>query len=176
MRIGLLSDSHGKTRRLRAALELLAIRGVEAVVHCGDIGCTKSLRLLESTGIPSWLVAGNMDCHLQHELEALSQGTSITYWYSTVEVPLGDDKYLVATHGDNEGLLDELIRGQRFPYVCHGHTHRARDERIGDVRVICPGAITGPRHPAVPTVAILDATTDTLEFYDIARPDHPIPV
>ncbi len=174
MRIGLMSDSHGKTRRFRAALELLAARDVEAIVHCGDICCLESLRLLAGTGIPTWLVAGNMDRHLLHELEALAQGTSVTYWYSTVEVPLGDDTHLVATHGHNEGLLEELIRGQRFPYVCHGHTHRARDERIGDVRVICPGAITSPRHPAVSTVALLDTTADTVAFFDVARPDRPI--
>ncbi len=37
MRIGLLSDSHGKTRKLRTALELLAQHKVDAIVHCGDI-------------------------------------------------------------------------------------------------------------------------------------------
>jgi len=117
-----------------------------------------------------------MDRHLRHELETVSCGTSITFWYSTVEVPLENDEHLIATHGDNEDLLDELIRGQRFPYVCHGHTHSARDERIGDVRVICPGAITHPRHPRIATVVVLDTVSDTVEFYDIAQPDHPIPV
>lgn len=176
MRIGLLSDSHGKKRKLRAALDVLTTRGVDAVVHCGDICCTKSIKLLADTGIPTWLVAGNMDRHLRHELENTAQRTSITYWYSSVEVPIEDDEHLVATHGDNEDLLEELIRGQRFPYVCHGHTHQARDRRIGDVRIICPGAIAGPRHPPVATVAILDTVTDKLDFYDIAQPDRPIDI
>ncbi|MDP6629817.1 MAG: metallophosphoesterase family protein [Kiritimatiellia bacterium] len=176
MRIGLVSDSHGKRRKLRAALDVLAARGVEAVVHCGDICGTRSLHILASTGIPTWLVAGNMDRDLLHQLETMTRDTSITFWYSTVEVPLGNDRYLVATHGDNEDLLDELIRGQRFPYVCHGHTHRARDLRIGDVRVICPGAITGPRHPAVATVAILDTEADSLVYYDIAQPDRSVQI
>jgi putative phosphoesterase len=174
MRIGLISDSHGKTRRLRAALELLAMRGVDAIVHCGDICCLKSLRLLAGTGIPAWLVAGNMDRDLQHQLKAMAQGSTVTFWYSTVEVPLDNGEHLVATHGDSEDLLDELIQGQRFPYVCHGHTHRARDLRIGDVRVICPGAISAPRHPRVATAAILDTASDTLAFYDIAQPDAAI--
>jgi putative phosphoesterase len=174
MRIGILSDSHGKTRKLRVALEVLVSRGVEAIVHCGDICCTRSLHLLASTGIPAWLVAGNMDRHLHHQLEKMSEGAGVTFWYSSVEVPIENDEYLIAVHGDNEGLLEELIRGQRFPYVCHGHTHRARDIRIGDVRVICPGAIAGPRHLPVATIAILDTVTDALDFYDIAQPDQPI--
>ncbi len=174
MRIGIVSDSHGKVRKLGAALDLLAARGADALVHCGDICCTRSLRLLASTGIPTWLVAGNMDRHLHHELEAISRHASVHFWYSSVEVPIENDEHLVATHGDNEGLLEELIRGQRFPYVCHGHTHRARDTRIGNVRIICPGAIAGPRHLPVATVAILDTISDTLDFYDIAQPDNPI--
>jgi len=117
-----------------------------------------------------------MDRHHLHELEAGSQRTAVVFQRNTAEVPLGNDEYLVATHGDNEDLLAALIRGRCFPYVCHGHTHRARDERIGEVRVICPGAITGSKHPAVPTVAILDTGSDTVEFHDMYHPGKPVPV
>ena len=44
----------------------------------------------------------------------------------------------MATHGDNAHLLSERISGERFPYVCHGHTHCIRDEQFDSVRVICP--------------------------------------
>ncbi len=171
-----MSDSHGKVRKLQTALDVLSSLGVEAMVHCGDTCSIRSLSSLALTGTPTWLVAGNMDRDLLHELEVMSQGTSINYWYSSIEVPIENDEFLVATHGDNEGLLEELIRKQRFPYVCHGHTHRARDVRVGDTRVICPGAIAGPRYPSVATVAILDTVTDQLDFYDIARPDRPISI
>ena len=125
-------------------------------------------------GVPAWLVAGNMDRDLLQRLDAATQGSTVTYWHSTVEVPIENDTYLVATHGDNEELLAELIRGEQFPYVCHGHTHHARDVRQGQTRIICPGALAGPRHPHVPTVALLDTVADTVEFYDVAQPDRPI--
>ena len=77
-----------------------------------------------------------------------------------VEVPLGDGEHLAATHGHRETILDGLIGGQQFPYVCHGHSHRVRDERIGRTRVINPGAL---HHAKVHTIAMLDTDTDMLE-------------
>ena len=174
MRIGLMSDSHGKTRLLNRGIQIVLKLEAQAIVHCGDICCLEGLRLLRRAGVPAWLVAGNMDRDLLQRLDASSQGSTVTYWHSTVEVPIENDTYLIATHGDNEELLAELIRGEQFPYVCHGHTHHARDVRQGQTRIICPGALAGPRHPHVPTVALLDTIADTVEFYDIAQPDRPI--
>ncbi|MBT3296127.1 MAG: metallophosphoesterase family protein [Verrucomicrobia bacterium] len=174
MRIGLMSDSHGKTRLLERAIEIVLGLKAEAIVHCGDICSMESLRLLRGAGVPAWLVAGNMDRDMRHRLDASAQGSTVTYWHSTVEVPIENDTYLIATHGDNEDLLAELIRGEQFPYICHGHTHHARDVRQGQTRIICPGALAGPRHPHFPTVALLDTVADTVEFYDVAQPDRPI--
>jgi predicted phosphodiesterase len=56
--------------------------------------------------------------------------------------------------------LGELVHSGQFPYVCHGHTHKVRDERIGEVHVINPGALRRARRH---TVAILDTDGDTLE-------------
>ena len=175
MKIGLVSDSHGKVRILDTALGILTARDVCAVVHCGDICCIASVSLLDSLGVPVWLVAGNMDRNLQN-LYAEARNTDVTFSYGSVELPLGDGEFLVATHGHDAHLLDGLIRGQQFPYVCHGHTHRIRDERWGNIRVICPGALYDPRHPDFPSAAILDTKLDEVTFYDISRPDTPIHV
>ena len=63
--------------------------------------------------------------------------------------------------------LSALIASGQFPWVCHGHTHRTRDERIGKVRVINPGALKSPRDPRHPTVAVLDTEADMLEFIEL---------
>jgi len=67
---------------------------------------------------------------------------------------------VAATHGHDPRLLGELIADCQFPYVCHGHTHRLRDERVGDVRIINPGAL---HRAKMHTVAVLDTDTDVLE-------------
>ncbi len=169
MRIGLLSDSHGNTSALRSALSVLTKLDVEAIVHCGDICCLDSLQMLTRLKTPAWLVAGNMDSNLIHQLQSKARNTTVTFHHNTVEVPLGNNNYLVATHGDNDYLLDELVNGGQFPYVCQGHTHRASDSRHGSIRLTCPGAISAPRHPNYPTVAVIDTDADKVNFYNIAN-------
>jgi len=159
MKIGIISDSHGKAERLRAALEVLARRGVEAVVHCGDIGSVACMELLGSAPVPTYAIPGNMDRHVER-FAATASRSGVTFAWEVVRVPIGDNEYLVATHGDDEDILGELINEQQFRYVCHGHTHNRRDERIGKVRVINPGAL---HHAKRHTVAVLDTDTDKLE-------------
>ncbi len=162
MRIGILSDTHGMADRLADALRLLTDRRADALVHCGDIGTGEMLRQLADTGLPTFAVMGNVD-HYPAPLLAAAREAGATLEVETVEAPLGDGRYLVATHGHDADLLEDLIRGEQFPYVCHGHTHVWRDERIGSVRVINPGALCRPKGPRHPTVALLDTERDTVE-------------
>ena len=167
MIIGILSDTHGRTDRLSSALSLFADAGVEAIVHCGDICSTKCIQVLGTASVPTYLVAGNMDWGVFH-IPRTAAKAGVNFSRDTVEVDLGDGRHLIATHGHHEDLLDDLIRGGQFPYVCHGHTHRLRDDRIGNVRVINPGALNHPRNPRHPTAAILDTATDTLTILDLS--------
>ena len=166
MRIGIVSDSHGKTRRLRAALRLLAERDVDAVVHCGDVVSVECVEALGAFGRPAYVVLGNMDRRGQR-LHDAAERAGVNFAWEVIEVPLGRRQYLVATHGDDPSVLAGLVAGEQFPYVCHGHTHRVRNERLGAVRVINPGALCHPRghHPA--TVAVLDTEADSVETVEV---------
>ena len=163
MKLGLVSDTHGNAQRLERALELLRARGIEAVVHCGDLGSEQILAVLGNASVPAYAVLGNVDYGA--DLLEAARRYGVTLSRESVEVAIGGGHYLVATHGHHQALLDSLILGGQFPYVCHGHTHRRRDDRIGAVRVINPGAL---QRAAVHTVAVLDTTADTVEFIAIA--------
>jgi putative phosphoesterase len=111
-----------------------------------------------------------MDQHIVRNLSTVSQGTNVIFEQNIVEVQLENGKKLAATHGDNSYVMDNLVYSREFDYVCHGHTHRISDSRIDNTRIICPGAVSGPRYPDFPTVAVLDSKSDSLEFYNIDNP------
>jgi len=155
MKIGVVSDSHGKANRLEAAIEKFVSCGVQAVVHCGDVGSVECLELLASAGVPAYAVAGNMDRDVE-ALEAAAARCGVIFSRRYVEVPLGRAKLLAATHGDDRALLDELVKCGRYAYVCHGHTHRARSARRGEVRIVNPGALRRSLDAWRATAAIID--------------------
>jgi len=163
MLIGIVADSHGHHDVLARAIEILTDRGAQAIVHCGDLGTLACVAPLAAAPVPVYAVAGNMDRHLAELASAMARA-SVTFGRRTTEVPLGDGRFLVATHGHNAHLLDELVAGAQFPYVCHGHTHRAGDHRVGPVHVICPGALHSPRGRRDLTCALLETTADTVEL------------
>jgi uncharacterized protein len=166
MLIGLLSDSHADASRLKKGISLLVQQGVDILVHCGDIVAEDHVAILADSGLPAYLVAGNMDRHAgRFAKEAKRRG--VNFAADFLEVPLGEGEHLIAMHGDNEQLLCELVEGGQFPYVCHGHTHRTADKTFGSVRVICPGALTHPRCPKYPTVAVLDTDSGTVAFAEV---------
>ncbi|RPI60200.1 MAG: hypothetical protein EHM48_07625, partial [Planctomycetaceae bacterium] len=109
----------------------------------------------------------NTDRHVEC-LDTAAHECGVHFAWEVATVPIGGDCFLAATHGHDEGVLGELILGQQFKYVCHGHTHHLRDDRIGVCRIINPGAL----HRSIrPTITILDTETDVLEIFDV--PDQP---
>ncbi len=166
MKIGIVSDCHGRAKKLRAALEILAGRGVQTVVHCGDVMTVECIEMLGACGVPAYAVVGNMDRRVSR-LEAAAERCGVSFAWEVLEVPIGPERFLVVTHGHDEDVLETLVAGRQFPYVCHGHSHCRRDERIGPVRVINPGALYHPKAPHTPTVAVLDTQGDTVESIEV---------
>ncbi len=160
MLIGILSDSHGQHRMVRKAMSLFDKSGVSHIIHCGDVGGIPVID--EMVGNDCTFVWGNMDSRdggLEEYLQTV--GISIPVAVPT-RLTLGGKRFAVF-HGHEPAFalsLDTLD----VEYVLHGHTHTARDERVGSVRVINPGALhDAPRK----TVAVLDTVSDSLSFHEI---------
>ena len=168
MRVAIVSDSHGHAAALAGALGVLSDQGCDAIVHCGDISNRSSVAALGAAAAETYLVAGNMD-RRYHDLADDARRVGVHFSPRCIEVPLGGGEHMAVTHGHDGHLLDGLIAGGQFAYVCHGHTHRRRDERNGRVRIICPGALSHPRRPRRPGLAVLDVDADELTFIDLPR-------
>jgi putative phosphoesterase len=176
MKVGLVSDSHGNSAKLQQAIDLLQKMVVQAIVHCGDICSVNDINILSQVELPIWITSGNMDFQMQDELQQATRNTNITFELETAEIPIGNDEFMIATHGDDDYLLDEIIKSGHFHYICHGHTHRAADIRQGNVRLICPGSVAYPRGFPVPTAAIIDTSTDKVEFFNLSQPEAATPI
>jgi putative phosphoesterase len=160
MLIGIMSDSHGKVARVRAACALFEPLGVQLIVHCGDVGGQGVFD--ELVGRNCRYVWGNTD-EPDGSLRAYLQAVGLPAPTSIPLVIEADGRTLHVYHGHEPEFARELRRPQA-DYILHGHTHAARDERISGARVINPGALHRAFHY---TVATLDTARDQVEFHTI---------
>ncbi|MFA9477279.1 metallophosphoesterase [Phycisphaerales bacterium AB-hyl4] len=167
-RIGLLSDSHGRAKTTRLAVEVLLSQEVDLLVHLGDVGTVEVIDALageisQRSGQPieAHLVFGNTDW----DTDALARYARELGVH--VDDPVGrlpvEQGTLVFCHGHQADVLHQAI-AEQVRYLCHGHTHRTLDQRQGSTRVINPGALFRAQRY---TVAVLDTADDELTFYPV---------
>jgi len=176
MKIGIVSDSHGLVDRLRLALDMFASRGVQAVVHCGDLGTQACLEALAEPGVPAYAVGGNVDVEVGNPddsgagLFRPTEVAGVTFAWESVTFPVAAGTSVAVTHGHDPLVFARLVNDHANQFLLHGHTHRQRNECLeregsaGPVYIINPGALNKPRTPDHPTVAVLDTENDTVEF------------
>lgn len=161
MRIGILSDSHGRADTTRQAVAALLEHGAQMLIHLGDIGSEAVLD--ELVGRNARIVLGNCDWHMASDLTRYARLVGIV-----VDDPLGvidvDGKRIAYTHGHLATVMRDAMAAEP-DYLLHGHTHELRDQRVGKVRVINPGALF---RAARYTAAVLDPSRDALEIIELA--------
>jgi putative phosphoesterase len=141
--VGVISDTHGLLRPAAAA----ALRGVELIVHAGDIGQRRVLEGLEELA-PVVAVRGNVD---RRELVGDHPRTRV------VQV---DGALLYVLHDLLELDLDPAAAG--FQAVIFGHSHKPSIERRDGVLFLNPGA-AGPHRFKLPvTLAVLEVQGTSL--------------
>jgi len=134
--IGLIADTHGLLRPEAVA----ALRGVDRILHAGDVGRISVLEELEKLA-PVTAVRGNVD-----------NGGWAERLPMTAEIELGP-VWIYMIHIVDDLDLDLVAAG--FSVLVYGHSHRAVIERRGGLLRVNPGS-AGPRRFDLPvTVARL---------------------
>ncbi len=139
MRIGLISDTHGLVR----PQVLLVLKGVDRILHAGDVGGRDVLALLARVA-PVEAVFGNVDVpgdpQLSNFLSERIEGL-------TVHV----------SHGHELGSPTpaRLLARYDADVLVYGHTHRPLIHRAGARLVVNPGSAGPRRFDIKPSVAIL---------------------
>jgi putative phosphoesterase len=159
MKLGILSDSHGRVAILRQALARLDAEGVDAVIHCGDIGGIDSIE--ELAGRRAWFVWGNTDSP-QPRWQVHVEELDLAWPAGPLRLTL-DDHVIGVFHGHERGF-GQAVKSGEYDYIFYGHTHEQGDKRVGRTRLINPGAL---HRVAVRTVAVLDLASDSLQFLTI---------
>jgi putative phosphoesterase len=160
MLIGILSDTHDRVNAMAAAIQLLQEHHAEYFIHCGDVGGEAVLDHL--AGLAAAFVWGNNDWD-RKSLEAYAERLGIKCLGAEGELELGG-KRVVVMHGDDFAARQRVLAGQSCDYLLEGHTHVRKDEHVGTVRCINPGALYRARQK---TVALLDTAMDQLTFLQV---------
>jgi putative phosphoesterase len=160
MKIGIVSDTHGRQLNTRLALDELKTRGIHVVLHCGDIDDPDSIGLF--AGFEVHFVFGNCDWDrtpLRHKMTQV--GATLHENFGHVEL---EGVRIAFTHGDDKGLLYDLEKSGAYDFLFYGHTHIAEEHTTGPTRVINPGAL----HRARPkTFVVVDLETRVVERIEI---------
>lgn len=142
MEIGLISDTHGLLRP--EAVE--ALRGVNLILHAGDVGGPGILEKLALLA-PVQAVRGNVDNDVS--------GKKLPV-YDVVETAAG---LLYLHHGHLDPDID--FESAQIRTIVSGHTHEPLIERRKDILHINPGS-AGPRRFSLPVsvarLSIADGT------------------
>jgi putative phosphoesterase len=142
MKVGLISDTHGKLR----ARVLEVFEGVDVILHAGDIGDLNIITELETIA-PVHAVQGNTDDSEIRE----RYGESVTVELAGLSITV--------THGHLLGAPTPRLLRSHFPnadVVIYGHTHTPLIERSSRPILINPGAAGPARFNVRPSVAILE--------------------
>lgn len=145
--VGLISDTHGQLRPEISDL----FKGVDLIVHAGDVGGAAVLRDLAMIA-PVLAVSGNMD---DRQAPLLPRERLIPIGSLTLHV----------SHGDELGrpTPELLLATYDAEVIVYGHTHRPLLLRARGRVVVNPGA-AGPRRfnltPSIAKLVVQDRFAD----------------
>jgi uncharacterized protein len=155
LKIAVLSDTHGLLR----PEVLLQLKGVESILHLGDVGDPKILDTLREYA-PLTAIRGNVDksgpCSRLPETEVL----------------LFDGAYIYLLHDISTLHLDPAAA--KFAAVLYGHSHKAEIRRHKGVLYFNPGSCGPRRFNLAVTMGYLHVSEDGNVEAEIVDLDIPL--
>ena len=166
MKICIVSDSHDRADSLVAAVRAARSAGAQAVVHCGDVIGTQTLRPLLDLGLAVHVVHGNNlgDLLSMARLAASSQGL-LNYHGFDADIRLGGRRIYLTHH-------PHQARGMActgdFDLVCCGHLHVASIAQQANILgghtwLLNPGTVAGVGASATWILADLESMSFALQ-------------
>lgn len=165
MKIGIISDTHGRVDAWRKAEAVFA--GVNLIVHAGDVlyhpprlGCSDGYDVpamaeaLNSSTIPIVIAQGNCDAQVYEELLDMPVQSP----YALVEF---EGLRIVVTHGHLHTREQMIVTGKKYgaDVFVSGHTHIPVLERVEGLVLMNPGSAAIPKYERngepIPSVGLI---------------------
>lgn len=170
-----MSDTHDHIERAIKALNILLDRGIDTVIHLGDIISPFMPRFMWEKAIRKDFklvaVRGNND----GDINTLSKRFSENGWtlYSDPTIVNINGRRLFIMHGYGSADLTEDIAiaiaksMEDIDAVLYGHTHRIKAMRINNKLVLNPGEVCGYLTGKA-SVAILNTSDLSVEIIELS--------
>ncbi|HZQ61448.1 MAG TPA: metallophosphoesterase family protein [Casimicrobiaceae bacterium] len=165
MKICVVSDSHDRADALATAVRAGAAAGASAVIHCGDLIGTQTLRGALEVGLPMHVIHGNnWGDPVSLSRWARERPGQLEYYGADARLTLSDRRIFVV-HYPEYGYA--MACTGEWDLVCCGHSHEAGIERVRNVKngqtwLVNPGTVAGLAAPA--TWILGDLATMTFEL------------
>jgi putative phosphoesterase len=146
VKICIVSDSHDRSDALAAAVREGAARGAQAVIHCGDVIGTQTLRGALGAGLPMHVIHGNnLGDPVSLSRWARESNGRLHYHGADARLELGGRRIFVV-HYPEYGYA--MACTGDWDLVCCGHSHEAGIEQVANVKggktwLVNPGTVAG---------------------------------
>jgi putative phosphoesterase len=159
MKIGIISDSHDHLPNLRHALQELAGRGVQTVIHCGDLVAPFVTLELGRFAGQVHTVFGNNDGDRFLSLQlAREKCPNVTHHGEIGVLELSGQKLAFSHYREHSR---GLAAAEGCQLAAFGHTHVFYEERTEAMLVVNPGELLGFK--GRPSFCVYDTATSELE-------------
>jgi len=138
MKIGIISDTHDNLPRLGKALEIFADKGVESIIHAGDLISPFVWLDLKKAGIPMTAVFGNNEGEWLMLVEWAKGAGEIKK--GPIQLEIGGRK-IALMH--EPVFIDPLADSGHFDLIVYGHTHVLEKRERNNALIVNPGEACG---------------------------------
>jgi predicted phosphodiesterase len=128
-----------------------AAQGAKAVIHCGDVIGTQTLRAAMAVGLPLHVIHGNnLGDPVSLSRWAHESGGQLQYHGTDARLELGGRRIFVVHYPEYGHAM--ACTGD-WDLVCCGHSHQAEVRQVANVRnastwLVNPGTVAGLAAPA----------------------------
>jgi putative phosphoesterase len=160
VKICIVSDSHDRGDALADAVRQAAAQDARAVIHCGDLIGTQTVRAAMAAGLPMHLIHGN-NLGDPVSLSRLARESNGQVHYHGPDARLElDGRRIFVVHYPEYGYA--MACTGDWDLVCCGHSHEAGVQEIKNIKgtatwLVNPGTVAGLSAPATWTLGDLEA-------------------